>query len=147
MMIRKEFPWINVTRGGSSTVLDDLRTLASSNILIASNSHFSALGGYLAPEDGIIIVDSNNVYFQPHKEIRSNVYTIESQELYKKLTDLWCKYFVTNTWSWNIIDTYNTIWSYLSWVHLIDAVKNELIFILFVSIYIYILHEKTKLFR
>ena len=88
MMIRKEFPWINVTRGGSSTVLDDVRTLASSNILIASNSHFSALGGYLAPEDGIIVVDPNNVYFQPHKDMRSNVYTLEGIELNKKLTAL-----------------------------------------------------------
>ena len=88
ILMRKEFPWINVRRGGPSTVLDDVRTLASSNILIASKSHFSALGGYLAPDDGIIIVDPDNVYFHPHKEIRRNVYTLESPELYKMLTAL-----------------------------------------------------------
>lgn len=85
---QKEFSWINVQRGGTDSVLEDVKTLASSKILIGSKSYFSALAGYLAPEDGIIIIDEDNAYFNCHNEIRNNVYTIKDEKLRDKLSKL-----------------------------------------------------------
>ena len=85
---KNEFSWIKVSRGGTDSVLEDVKTLASSKILIGSKSFFSALAGYLATEDGIIIVNEDNVYFNCHNEIRNNVYTIHDEKLLDKLSTL-----------------------------------------------------------
>lgn len=86
--IRNQFPWVTLSRGGTDTILNDLKTLAAAKILIGSKSYFSALAGYLGPEDGIIIVDDGNNYFQTHNEIRNNVYTLNSETLLEKLCTL-----------------------------------------------------------
>ena len=83
--VRNQFPWVTLSRGGTDTILNDLKILAGAKILIGSKSYFSALAGYLGPEDGIIIVDEGNNHFQTHKEIRNNVYTINNEALIKKL--------------------------------------------------------------
>ena len=79
------FSHITLTRGGTTSMLKDVKTLASSSILIASKSYFSALAGFLGPNHGIIIVNEENDYFQTHVDIRHNVYTIDSQLLPEKL--------------------------------------------------------------
>ena len=83
---REEFSWIEVKRGGTTTILEDIKTLATSKILIGSKSFFSALAGYLAPEEGIIIIDEDNSYFNCHNEIRNNVYKIKDSRLINKLS-------------------------------------------------------------
>jgi hypothetical protein len=84
--VRNRFPWVIVTRGGTNTLLADLMTLSSSKIFVASKSHFSALSGYLGPQDGIIIVNEENTYFETHKEIRNNVFTINDHRLIERLS-------------------------------------------------------------
>ena len=83
---REKFSWIEVKRGGTSTILEDIKILATSKILIGSKSFFSALAGYLASEEGIIIIDEDNSYFDCHKEIRNNVYKIQDTRLINKLS-------------------------------------------------------------
>jgi len=82
---RHEFSWVKVIRGGTNTILEDIKTLASTKILIGSKSFFSALAGYLAPEEGIIIIEEGNSYFECHDECRNNVYTIHNQKLQDRL--------------------------------------------------------------
>ena len=77
--------WVKVIRGETNTILEDIKTLASTKILVGSKSFFSALAGYLAPEEGIIIVEEGNSYFECHNECRNNVYTIHNQMLKDRL--------------------------------------------------------------
>merc|ERR1712223_2313562 len=65
---------------------EETKSLATSKILIGSKSLFSALAGYLAPEEGIIIIDEDNTYFDCHNEIRNNVYKIQDTRLINKLS-------------------------------------------------------------
>ena len=86
--IRNRFSWIKLNRGGTHTILNDLKILCSAKILVASKSYFSAMAGYLGPDDGIIIVDEDNDYFRTHNEIRNNVFTLNSEILMDKLQSL-----------------------------------------------------------
>ena len=82
---RNEFSWVKVKRGGTNTILEDIKILASTKILVGSKSFFSALAGYLAPEEGMIIIEEGNSYFECHNEFRNNVYTIHNQNLQDRL--------------------------------------------------------------
>ena len=72
--MEKRFPACVIHRGKESVLLDDLRCMATSDVFVASASHFSALAGYMSHgEESLIILTEGNEYFDVHKKIRGNV--------------------------------------------------------------------------
>jgi hypothetical protein len=81
--LRKQFPNVRVVRGTSSTLLEDIRALATADVLIPSSSHFSAIAGYLS--HGLIVLSnpSRLEYFKPHFDLDSGR-LVEAKDIGKR---------------------------------------------------------------
>lgn len=68
-LLRSRYPQAHIHRGNASTLLEDLRNMASADLFIPSASHLSALAAYLS--HGVVLIDPrrHGNYFHPHAQL------------------------------------------------------------------------------
>jgi hypothetical protein len=83
MELQEHFPNARVVRGTSSTLLENIRALATADVLIPSSSHFSAIAGYLS--HGLIVLSNPSrwEYFKPHFDLDSGR-LVEAKDIGKR---------------------------------------------------------------
>lgn len=75
--LKSRFGNARVLRGNKDTMLSDLAGLASADVFVASASWFSAMAGYMAAGESVIVLaNEENVYFEDHKQHNGNAYTL-----------------------------------------------------------------------
>jgi len=74
-VLKSVCPKVNIHRGTNSTIVSDLQQMSSSDLLVVSASHFSALAGYMLSSSALLIVanESENTYFEHHKKLGCNI--------------------------------------------------------------------------
>lgn len=77
-----------IHRGTKATTFDDLRQMASADVLVASASHFSAFAAYMAKPTSLVVLHTANGYFDVHKEINGNVYVVDDPALPHQISSL-----------------------------------------------------------
>lgn len=85
LLLHERYKQITIFRGTDETVLHDLQSLATADIMIPAASFLSALAGYLS--HGLIILPhrSRDRYFQAHSELGSQIIkTWEWNEDYRR---------------------------------------------------------------
>eukprot|EP00656_Telonema_subtile_P024653 TRINITY_DN26838_c0_g1_i1.p1 TRINITY_DN26838_c0_g1~~TRINITY_DN26838_c0_g1_i1.p1 ORF type:complete len:342 (-),score=51.16 TRINITY_DN26838_c0_g1_i1:74-1099(-) len=88
--LRSEFRGIIVHRGSRETTLDDLKGLATADVLVASRSWFSAFAAYLAAPECVVVLatpecadlsGSRENYYEAHRQSNRNVYEANNPRL------------------------------------------------------------------
>jgi hypothetical protein len=68
-MLKSSFPNVQVHRGNTDTLLDDIKAMACADIFIPSSSFLSAFVGYLTHGVVLITDPSRREYFHKHREL------------------------------------------------------------------------------